>query len=383
MTKSDVIIVGGGPSGSAAAYHLARGGARVRVVDSSDVLGGRYKTCGGGFTEKLWWTFPRSVFAEAAENTVTNLRIRARPNEELSAVHHSDVPIAHMSMRSDLDRSLLGFAVDHGAEFQPGKVEQISLDRVGNGNGRPSVTLQGGEKLTADYLVAADGAYSLVARTMGLPRHRRQVVAVEDEAYGSTEENWSGTIEIVPSISPMGYFWVFPKADHLSAGFGGTKKAASRIKKWARDYTDSHIESADHHLSGHYIPLRDPGYTSYRDRVFIVGDAGGFVDPCTAEGISWGALSGKSAAESIVAGDPAQFGSWVDWVDSEFYAARAFRNLLVLRVALRSRQILNDAGFWQTFFKIVSGRMTYQEWFSTLSRPTRGLLWTMNRFAPL
>ena len=369
MTKSDVIIVGGGPSGSAAAYHLARGGARVRVVDSSDVLGGRYKTCGGGFTEKLWWTFPRSVFAEAAENTVTNLRIRARPNEELSAVHHSDVPIAHMSMRSDLDRSLLGFAVDHGAEFQPGKVERISLDRVGNGNGRPSVTLQGGEKLTADYLVAADGAYSLVARTMGLPRHRRQVVAVEDEAYGSTEENWSGTIEIVPSISPMGYFWVFPKADHLSAGFGGTKKAASRIKKWARDYTDSHIESADHHLSGHYIPLRDPGYTSYRDRVFIVGDAGGFV--------------GKSAAESIVAGDPAQFGSWVDWVDSEFYAARAFRNFLVLRVALRSRQILNDAGFWQTFFKIVSGRMTYQEWFSTLSRPTRGLVWTMNRFAPL
>ena len=152
------------------------------MVDSADVLGGRYKTCGGGFSEKLWWTFPKSAFADVAESTVTNLRIRARPNEEFSAIHHSDVPIAHMSMRSNLDRSLLGFAVDHGAEFQAGKVEQIHM------NGKPAVTLQGGEKISADYLVAADGAYSLVARTMGLPRPRRQVVAIEDEAYGPTEE---------------------------------------------------------------------------------------------------------------------------------------------------------------------------------------------------
>ena len=377
MTSSDVIIVGGGPSGSAAAYHLARRGAKVRVIDSSDVLGGRYKTCGGGFTEKLWWTFPKSEFSSVAESTITNLRIRAKANGELAATHHSDVPIAHMSMRSKLDRSLLGFAIDHGAEFQAGKVEQIQL------NGKPSVILQGGEKLTADYLVAADGAYSLVARTMGLPRHRRQVVAIEDEAYGSPDENWSDTIEVVPSASPLGYFWVFPKTDHLSTGFGGTPKAASRMKKWASDYSDSHIAKADHNLSGHYIPLRDPGYAAYRDRVFMVGDAGGFVDPCTAEGISWGALSGKSAADSIVADDPSQFDSWVSWTDKEFYAARAFRNLLVLRVALRARGILNDKNFWQTFFKIVSGRMTYQDWYSTLSPPTRGLAWTINRLAPL
>ena len=53
----DAIVVG---AGSAVAFHLARGGARVLVVDSADVLDGRYKTCGGGFTPKLSWTFPQS-----------------------------------------------------------------------------------------------------------------------------------------------------------------------------------------------------------------------------------------------------------------------------------------------------------------------------------
>lgn len=371
----DALVVGAGPAGSSAAYNLTRQGARVLVVDATDVMTGRYKTCGSGYTEKLWWSFPETVYESTMQASVTTLRVRSKRHH--SADHLSTAPIAHMSMRSILDSELLESAVDTGSEFRISKVEGITF------NGRPSVRLKGGESVTADYLIAADGAYSMVTRTLGIPRHRRQVVAVEDEAFGRTHVDWSRTIEILLSVSPIGYWWVFPKSDHLSTGFGAPARAAKKIKHWAIDYANTHVRDARHNLSGHYIPLRDPGYPVYRNRTFIVGDAGGFVDPCTGEGISWGALSGKYAAQAIIATDPGLYLNRVAWIDREFYAARAFRNLLITRLTLRPKQLLEDSRFWQTFIRIARGEYLYQQWYAKLPRPLKLIAWSINRVAPI
>jgi flavin-dependent dehydrogenase len=101
---------------------------------------------------------------------------------------------------------------------------------------------------------------------------------------------------------PGGYGWSFPKADHFNVGCGGWHSEGGRL----RDHLAAlraHYDLADAamlNLRGHHLPTRTSSAPIVRDRVLLVGDAAGLVDPMSGEGIYAAFVSGRLAAQSVL-----------------------------------------------------------------------------------
>ncbi len=153
----DIIVVGAGPAGATAARTLARGGARVRLVDRARFP--RNKPCGGAISMRALQRFP--YLAAALDRISTRLISRLHlesPNGE-SVDLRSDGPAALMIRRVEFDELLVRLALDAGVELMEGvEITQVDCDRA------ISLVTRRGERMEASYVVAADGANSVIAR---------------------------------------------------------------------------------------------------------------------------------------------------------------------------------------------------------------------------
>ncbi len=323
----EVTVVGGGPAGCAAAVWLRRAGLTVALVDRAHFP--RDKICGDGLTAAALREVERlgvDVRSRACEvrrveltgpyGTKACLPLRARSGTR--AVMAAVMP------RLELDAALLGAAGDAGARIHTGSpVTTVAMAPDGVRVATADATV-----LQSDYVVAADGAYSTVRRALGRvtgPRHSgihalRQYV----DAPGSDVLS-----VIFPSNLLPGYGWVFPlPGGGANIGIGihrdpdllGVEAAAlltndrGRItaRPAGRLFRDF-VARADVRdlLGGEYrprgrvwawpIPVHvDLGEVADR-RVLFCGDAAGATDPMTGEGIGQALLSGRLAAEAIVA----------------------------------------------------------------------------------
>ena len=207
----DVIVVGGGPAGSSAAYALCQAGRRVLILEKETLP--RYKTCGGGLsTRMLKKYFPYSF------EPVIETRCRTMSYALGRQVVQIPVPEGQLGlvMRDRFDDYLLS---QSGAEVRQG----VEVRKVRELADRVEVEAAGGEILEARYLIGADGANSKVARSLGLRRGKRLVAAIEVEVPLPPNGNNripAGPLFIFGEIG-LGYLWIFPKAGHLSVGIGG------------------------------------------------------------------------------------------------------------------------------------------------------------------
>ncbi|HTI33597.1 MAG TPA: FAD-dependent monooxygenase, partial [Miltoncostaea sp.] len=171
----DVVVVGAGPGGSTAAYRMARGGARVLLLDRARFP--RDKPCGGGLTGRALKSLPidvTPVVEDAIDRVELRLRFRASTSQQF------DGPLALMTQRRRLDHHLAQEAARAGADFRDGtRVRGIELDGPG---GRPVVTLDGGQRIGAEVLIGADGANGVTAKALGLGANRTFGVALEGNA---------------------------------------------------------------------------------------------------------------------------------------------------------------------------------------------------------
>lgn len=361
-------IVGAGPAGARAACQLARRGARVVIFDPSHP---REKPCGGGVTGRALDLLSPTIPAVAAiprvqiETARFETDGRSDAVVELAPAQPAD-PALVVARRRDLDATLLATALEAGARLVPERVADVHV-----GTNGVELRTASGRLARAAFLLAADGATSLVRRRVAAPFRRQQLsIATGYFAHGVS----SREIVIRLTAEPPGYCWSFPRPDHLAIGIcsqadltdvaslrrevkawiAGTVSAASNVRLERYSWPIPSLGAAD-------IDRERPAGS----RWLLLGDAAGLVDPITREGIYF-ALRSADLAVTALSGtrDPgaAYTAGLRDGIYAELrraaYLKRAFfapRFLRLLHDALRQ-----SAAVRAVMADLVSGRQPYR-----------------------
>ncbi len=294
----DAIVVGAGPAGASAALWLGRAGKRVLLLEKEPLP--RYKPCGGGIPREALSGFPFDL-TPVIEQEIERVRFRFRDGREVTA-SLPDRPVV-MVMRDRFDYHILRHA---RAEVRDGS-PVVALEQDEDG---VRVETASGETFGARYLIGADGANSRVARLVGLRRGKRMGAAIEVEAPASDAllEEYRGTVFFLLGTPPLGYIWIFPKADHLSVGigiFGGKLPAMRRVLR--QEMARLGVKVGERDGRGHPLPAYSHHEPLHRGRVLLAGDAAGLVDPMLGEGIRYALQSGRLAAEAVLTGETARY----------------------------------------------------------------------------
>jgi geranylgeranyl reductase family protein len=327
--RFDVLIVGAGPAGSFAAERIARGGASVALFDGRPAR--EAKACGGGVTSKALKAWP--FLLEAGGRTVTEVEMFSPDGD---SVHlELDEPFAIYS-RVALDSYMRERARRAGAEVFEGRVSAASAK---DAEGRWIVRARGGASWSGDVLVAADGANSAIAKRLAgaLPNAEMEVAF----GYRTPLDKCDDAPTVIAFLPGWaGYAWAFPRLDHISFGIATAQDAFDhksldrmlwdfmadyyralegggkfRMKKdGERDSVYREVEERLRATAERYA-ARIPGLapeTFDRRRVAgadwaLLGDAAGFADPVTGEGIFYALRSAELFAEAYTLGDVSSY----------------------------------------------------------------------------
>ncbi|SIS69381.1 geranylgeranyl reductase family [Roseivivax lentus] len=292
--RFDLIVLGAGPAGSAAAARAARAGLSVALVDKADFP--RPKLCGGGFTGRAMSAF-RAAFGQDAPAapylTATSVSFGAFGRE---IGRYDGVPPLYMTMRETLDAALFEAAVGAGAVPFTGTLPR-DIDVAA-----PAVSV-GGTRLSAAVMIGADGVSSAVARALyGRPFDPGKIgFALEAEFPPGTEEEADPVVRIDFGAADWGYGWVFPKTCGTTIGVGGVHARNPDMKAKMAAYLAGLGCGEAPRIRGQYLPFGAPRAVPGQDCVLLAGDAAGLVDPITGEGLAYALISGRLAAEATMA----------------------------------------------------------------------------------
>ncbi len=302
----DVVIVGAGPAGSTAAKTLREKGVSVLLLDKASFP--RDKTCGGGMPTRVWKRFP---YIEPYINSLSYGSDTYSMSLRYKLHVLRDAPMLGMVLRLDFDAVLLRLAVEAGVEFRPqtGVVDmQVQPDRV-------LLILSSGETLEAKVVIGCDGANSLVAKKAGLSSSDDMkcvcLVAEHPMTEAAVEAMYSKQRVahlFIKAQGIAGYGWVFPKKQCVNIGIGEFTSAIttnSSRRSLKETFTlflgslkaqgllpEDFLESE---AKGAVLPIF-PLKKTYANRIVVCGDAAGFINPITGEGIYYAMASGQLAA---------------------------------------------------------------------------------------
>ena len=336
----DILIVGAGPAGCAAAYDLAHAGRHVLLLDKRNFP--RHKPCACGLTRKTLKALRYSV-DPVVERVCHEIVLQQATDPNSPRPRNSEVrvktrnPICAMAVRERFDNFCLQQTLL--AARQGGSIEFRKIDRIATLRESPDsiefdiITSRGLETLRAPILIGADGSNGQTRRLCH--GAQRPPSAQDDDGFAleatvpytslpATLPGGTAPHDLVFDFAPLpgGYGWLFPKADHINIGVGAfapakhsgapssptvsssAKVGSQDLKQVTRalllDYAQQKLGVTTlNHITGQQLGMGGHNYIP-RGRALLVGDAAGLVDPLTGEGIHSAIVSGQAAAAALL-----------------------------------------------------------------------------------
>jgi menaquinone-9 beta-reductase len=318
---ADVIVVGAGPAGATAAYHLAMAGRSVLLLEKTKFP--REKVCGDGLT-------PRAVKALVAMGIDTdqpgwlrNRGLRVYGGGRMLELDWPDLAAypnyGLVRTRYDFDDLLAQHAVAAGAKLRElCTVDSPVLDRAGRVVGVSARVGPDREPVTfrAPVVLAADGVSGRLGLSLGIARREDRPMGVAVRRYYRSPRHLDNYLESWLEVRDgdrllPGYGWIFGMGDgtcnvglgvlNSSAAFQRTnykhlltRWMANTPAKW--ELTE---ETATGPIRGAGLPMAFNRVPHYRDGILLVGDSGGMVNPFNGEGIAYAMEAGQIAAEHV------------------------------------------------------------------------------------
>lgn len=310
-TTADVTIIGAGPSGSSAAYVLARSGLKVVLLDKATFP--RDKTCGDGLVPRALPVLAEMGLLDTVLKQGFKLDHLEVSSPAVRSVHFGIPPLSHapnyavVLPRFELDNLLLQQAIQSGADFRGGAhVQEIRPHIAG-----VDIMIPQGETIRSTLAVIATGANTSLLSRVGLNPPKPNIVAAR--AY----------FEDIPNLPPHfqfrfdgvvlpGYGWIFPTGEssaNIGAGFIRTGKQAHHqsVQTAFQNFIQSPrlktlLNGARQIGMVKSFPIRTDfaSAPTFAERTLLVGEAAGLVNPLTGDGIDFALESGKIAAQHII-----------------------------------------------------------------------------------
>src|SRR2546423_3567790 len=293
-----IAIIGGGPAGALAAAELARSGLEVLLFD--DKLAWE-KPCGGGLTDKALARWPFLRDAQVERNWVSDCELIAPSGRRVGFPLERHIAIFS---RLALNGLLLDRARNAGVQLRRERVLQID-----GGSGSWTVQTPTGS-YAADFVVLAAGARNSLRHRFTTPLGPENFMV----AAGYYIPGNHHTVQIKFLKNLHGYIWIFPRANHFSAGICGRMQGKSTAE--LRRLLEASLPEFGLNLDGatfyaHIIPSLTP--SALRESAFagdgwaMIGDAAGFVDAITGEGLYYALRSAELLTEALLANAPEKY----------------------------------------------------------------------------
>ncbi len=274
----DVIVIGAGPAGSAAASECAKSGLSTLCIEEHGTIGYPVQCAGllsnAAFSECR--VSDRPVLAR-----VSGARVVSGKGSEI--LIDAKVQKAVVADRGSLDREMAESAAKNGAEFRL-KTAAYGI----KGTTLFTRGVKGHEEIPFRLLIAADGPRNTIARLYGMPRQKTFLAGIQVDLLHECDPRF---VEIYPDASPDFFGWMIPTGKgRVRIGLCGKSNVPERFKTFIKKYGTT----TTHHVTG-TLPLGTMPRT-YGHRTLFVGDAAGFAKPTSGGGVYTGIRSARHAA---------------------------------------------------------------------------------------